>query len=947
MDEESPLAKLHAVLHAARLRKQSSMTRVASRSGLSRTTVSQAFNADTVPSEGTLVALAPVLGLDPTALLRMRQDCLVPRRRRFRTRPRPVPDEDARFEDRYRQYLKNRHGRLTVVGLDLRGPAAANWPLDAAYLSLELTEPDGLGQRVERAERALQRGGPMLVKGLAGSGKTTLIQWIACAAADGLLPGADGATRSPLAFVLPLRTLARRASLPSPEDFLAAVGSPLAGAQPDGWADRVLASGRGIVLVDGLDEVPELMRDRAREWLRELVAAYGAARFVVTTRPTAVADGWLADAGFRELAVRPMSRADVAVFVTRWHTAARAGVADPEVRNHLADLERDLTVQVRAERDLALLTTTPLLCALVCALHRDRRGQLPHDRVELYQAALSMFLYRRDHEREVIAPEGISLNEKESVQLLQKLAYWLIRNGRTELNRATAVTVLADALESMHAVAQQGDADQVLTHLLARSGLLRRPSTDTIDFVHRTFQDFLGAKAAVEALDLPLIARHSHDAQWEDVVRMAVAHARPDERAVLLESLVSRADREPDHRKRLTLLALACLRHATELPAGTREKVQSRAALLLPPTTREEAEELGRVGPLVLDLLPGPGKLTPALAWASVHTAKLVGGDGALAYLKPFSTVADDRTRRMLCTDWEYFDPQEYVAQVLSRVPGELPEVEVAEARQIPALRPLRFSRAALRGNRSPEEVTALPGRERIVSLRIGGNAAVHDLGWLAGAFPALATLALSGCPLVSSLDSLTGSTVSRLRLDDLPLRGLGALAAMPGLRALHLRRLDRLVPDRVPELPWLAELDVDHPRFLDLLDRWPRLSALSAPGTAFLHRTGDVALAHLRRLELWDADLASLSVRRAAVLPQVSEVSLTVKTGELAPLGALFPRARAISVSTVRAGLTADLAPLADLPRLESLTLRGFGTVTGRAAFRPGVVRTGQVESG
>lgn len=85
---------------------------------------------------------------------------------------------------------------------------------------------------------------------------------------------------------------------------------------------------------------------------------------------------------------------------------------------------------------------------------------------------------------------------------------------------------------------------EILTHLIARSGLLRQP---TADFVHRTFQDYLGARAAIEASDRPLLVNHAHDTQWEDVIRMAVAHARPTECATLLNGLIERGDRESEH----------------------------------------------------------------------------------------------------------------------------------------------------------------------------------------------------------------------------------------------------------------------------------------------------------------------------------------------------------------------------------------------------------------
>ena len=46
---------------------------------------------------------------------------------------------------------------------------------------------------------------------------------------------------------------------------------------------------------------------------------------------------------------------------------------------------------------------------------------------------------------------------------------------------------------------------------------------------------------------------------------MAVAHARPAERAALLDGLVDRGDQQPAHRARLHLLAAASLPYAAEV----------------------------------------------------------------------------------------------------------------------------------------------------------------------------------------------------------------------------------------------------------------------------------------------------------------------------------------------------------------------------------------------
>ncbi|MFJ5851022.1 hypothetical protein [Streptomyces sp. NPDC092903] len=119
-----------------------------------------------------------------------------------------------------------------------------------------------------------------------------------------------------------------------------------------------------------------------------------------------------------------MNEPDVESSIALWHSAARSG-ADEHERQALVGLEKSVLDAVRQEQNLAALATTPLLCSMVCALNRDRRGALPREVMSLYEAALSMLLERRDVERGIDAVEGIRIAQRESVQLLQTLAYWL------------------------------------------------------------------------------------------------------------------------------------------------------------------------------------------------------------------------------------------------------------------------------------------------------------------------------------------------------------------------------------------------------------------------------------------------------------------------------------------------------------------------------------------
>ncbi|MFJ4772283.1 NACHT domain-containing protein [Streptomyces uncialis] len=774
----------------------------------------------------------------------------------------PRPDaRRASFERRYRAQLAAKHGKLTIYGIDLTSTPGV-WPLDVAYLSLMSTEEtDEYGAHgvepgtgapgaahspgrftpahttTHLADQILATHPRVLLRGVAGSGKTTLVQWLAVSATRAAPDGPLGHLHGLMPFVLPLRTLTRHGErLPGPERFLEAAGSPLAGAQPDGWADHVLIAGRGLILVDGIDEVPAPERARARTWLADLIAAYPGNRWLVTSRPSAVRERWLADDGFAELTLSPMSTTDVAAFIHRWHSAARSGAAEP----HLALLdgyERQLLTAVRTKPDLGRLATNPLMCGLICALHRDRHGYLPHGRRELYEAALAMLLSRRDRERDVLGDTGAELRQEPQTQLLQRLAYWLIRNGRTEMDRDRAEAVIGEALPAMPEAAAIGDAGTVFAHLLLRSGLLLEPSPGAVTFVHRTFQDYLGARAAVEAWDIGLLTGHAADDQWEDVIRMAIAHARPRERAELLDGMLSAGDALPEgrERNRVHLMAGACLEQATELDPAVRARVAERVNALIPPPNPEAARELATVGPLVLDLLPGPGEYGEHESRMAVITATRVQSDAAIPFLTRYAGTPYLSVRSQLVWSWFRFDTARYAEEVIAELDPEGLYFVVQNETELRVLgelggRPL----VQLWGDIEPSVIAEYVSRYRPTTLVFDVPRDVRVPPW----------------KLLRSLDKLE-SLILTFVDPDMPADDWRELGKIPRLTELGVDVRQLLTMADTLTLPELTDLELFVTQPTEPIDvsafpdRFPRLSLLT------IHPTGpaDVPLLGLDRL--------------------------------------------------------------------------------------------------
>ncbi|WP_405446745.1 NACHT domain-containing protein [Streptomyces erythrochromogenes] len=850
------------------------------------------------------------------------------------------------FEERYAQYIAATHGRLQLFGLTT-GRAREEWPLDLAYISLTVSgeqqlmpgEP-GMHPSPVRAEHALGSADRVLLRGPAGSGKSTLMQWLALNAAR----QAEGPWAMCVPFVLRLRAFTTAEALPSPEEFLRASGVPLSA--PAGWTEDLMLNGRALVLVDGVDEVPQRLRTRTEAWLRSLIAAFPKARYVVTTRPSAVPEDWLAGQGFTPHSLLPMELDDIRAFVSHWHRAARAECPGEDLDAYEASLLEAVSVR----RDLTRLATNPLMCALLCALNRDRRMHLPRARKEVYDAALDMFLIRRDTEREISGVEGVHLTRDEQVALLQRFAYWLIRNGQVEADRDEAVEMVAEWLHSMPQVAAQGGAAQVFTHLLIRSGLLLEPVPGSVVFVHRTFQDYLGAKAAVESRDFGVLVKNAHDDTWDDVVRMAVGHARPEERTRLLRGLLKRADRVKGAHNRLILLAATCLEHAPELDPSIHSDVRSRTAELLPPFTLNEADELGKVGELVLDLLQGPAELnelaggdahmSEAAAAATIRTAAVVGTPRALEFVSKFRNDLRFEVCHELSGSWRRFDAEAYTDAVLTDgALGPVVFLQVHTADQLAQLPRLRhFTRIRLEGKHGIPP--GLLDHEGLEELFLASNPMLDDLSPLS-AFPGLKLLGFDACTAVD----LRG-------VRDLPLETLYLYRMPDGLDLTpiaELGRLSHLGLDFAPQAACVEDLPLPAPlaglglyagaRHLSLrgIEAWNGLEWLTVTGPAQATELARIRPPGLRTLQLLNhPSLDPASLARHGALTDLYISGCTLTSG-LEPLRELQ---HLTHMSIHQCGPAIDLTPLADLDQLR-IDLTATVPVLGTGLFPPGKLRS------
>ncbi|MEV6524171.1 NACHT domain-containing protein [Longispora sp. NPDC051575] len=791
------------------------------------------------------------------------------------------------FEADYKQLVAHRLDRIEFFGASL-SEASRKYPLSVAYLNLQVSGEllfDEKGGRSRhpttasaRAEDALAASRRLFVRGQAGIGKTTLLQWIAVHSARRGFSAELQDWRDTVPFFLPLRRYAAQ-PLPRPEEFIADIGGHILEEMPARWTHRQLREGRAIVLIDGVDELAPERRDEVRTWLSELVTAFPDSRYVITSRPAAVPADWLGTNNFDVAELEPMTAEDTTVFVRRWHAAMRDDRAeDTEECAQLLTYESNLLAQLDRQSHLRRLASYPLLCALLCALHRDHQAQLPDTRMELYSTALTMLLDRRDKSRGIDTGPEVSVTKK--TLLLQELAFWLILNDYTEAPIADAARQMGKLLTRMAGVGSDGA--EMLRYMLERSGLLREPAQGRLDFVHRTFQEYLAAKAAVDDDHLGLLINNAHLDNWREVIVLAAGHASKAKRSQLLRALIDRADRDTDDR--LLLVCVACLETSPELAPEIRGRIEAAAQRLLPPRTRADADVLVGLGEMGLDLL---ATATPNNREEFAHTISVagrVGGQAGLSLIESLSPQASGPARIHLMTAWRHFESAEYARRVLRSHTN----IEISR----------------------PEQLAALPEFTRvkhvsISTLRMGSR---PELGVLR-TLPHLRSLALR----VEESPDLT-------EIADLPLEILSVLRTSrinePSLDLSSLAKSSSLRHITVNGLRTHGLMGLTHATSLERL----QLSGVSVRELAHLTQ-----LTGLRDVRLTGASgLTTLHPLSFLTTPE----SLKIHFNVLDDISSLVPWHASLRYLAIDVGANTDLSPLAELRELRRLNLESMGGV-------------------
>lgn len=259
-----------------------------------------------------------------------------------------------------------------------------------------------------------------------------------------------------------------------------------------------LARGEGLLLLDGVDEVPPARRAQVWQAVGALAAGvFNRCRWLATCRLLSFVDEEAAAAKARgRLTLAPLNPAQIETFIAAWYRAlAELGEKTPAQSDTLAaQLRRAAAAELRE------LAPNPMLLTIM-ALVQTYYGTLPTERAKLYQACVETLLLRWQQSKEVASggrsvPQSLAelgLCQEAIEPLLWEIGYTAHagqagRQGAADIPETQVMELAKKHLGDWAKAEAFVEYTERRAHLLV--GLGGRDDR-RFSFPHRTFQEYL------------------------------------------------------------------------------------------------------------------------------------------------------------------------------------------------------------------------------------------------------------------------------------------------------------------------------------------------------------------------------------------------------------------------------------------------------------------------
>lgn len=268
-----------------------------------------------------------------------------------------------------------------------------------------------------------------------------------------------------------------------------------------------------VLVLDGLDEVyAEKDRVIIRNLIEKWVASFPSCRVIVTCRTYAYNKKakWRLSERFKSVELAPYTRSQMTTYIDRWYQHAattRPGSLGGRntAKDHAKRLAKDIKNNIDKNKSLLPLARHPLMLVLLTLIHEDYK-HLPNKRAELYAQTVELLDRWNIESRSDKLHEKLANLDLERMRAALKMIAFDLQARQLNYQRYPTTIERCHLLGKLKAQQEidnglGANIEDVLEYLATRNGILVSDTREHYRFPHLSIQEYLCACALIEFYD--------------------------------------------------------------------------------------------------------------------------------------------------------------------------------------------------------------------------------------------------------------------------------------------------------------------------------------------------------------------------------------------------------------------------------------------------------------